>query len=111
MGELRKRGNIWWLRYYRNGRRHEESSHSTRKGDAVRLLRAREGDIAKGLPISSSVGKIRFDEAAADVVRDYEVNGRKSTCDVEARIRLHLAPFFGGRRPLGPNAAKPVGAL
>ena len=61
MGQLRKRGNIWWLRYYRDGRRHEESSHSTKKGDAERLLRIREGDVAKGLPVSLKLGRLRFE--------------------------------------------------
>jgi hypothetical protein len=46
MGELKKRGQIWWVRYYRNGRRHEESSHSDMREDAVRLLKVREGDVA-----------------------------------------------------------------
>ncbi len=98
MGQLRKRGNVWWVRYYRAGRRHEESSHSTRKGDAERLLRIREGDVAKGLPVSSKFGRLRFDEAVADVVTDYRVNGKRSLRDVETRIRLHLEPAFGCRR-------------
>ena len=63
MGQLRQRGNIWWIRYYRNGHRHEESSRSTRKGDAVDLLKIREGDIAKGIPVSAKIGQLRFDEA------------------------------------------------
>lgn len=94
----RRQSKVWWIRYYRSGRRHEESSGSTKKGDAERLLRLREGDVAKGLPVSAKVGRLRFDEAAADVVADYKANGRASTSDVEARIRLHLEPFFGGRR-------------
>ena len=98
MGQLRKRGNVWWVRYYRNGRRHEESSRSTRKGDAERLLRIREGDVAKGIPVTAKLGRLRFDEAVADVVTDYRVNGKKSLRDVQTRIRLHLEPFFGGRR-------------
>ena len=98
MGQLRQRGRIWWVRYYRNGKRHEESSHSTRKGDAADLLKIREGDIAKGLPVTARAGQLRFDEAAADVVTDYTVNGKRSLRDVERRIRLHLEPVFGGRR-------------
>ena len=94
MGELRKRGNIWWVRYYRNGRRHEESSRSTKKGDGERLLRIREGDIAKGLPVTAKTGQLRFDEAAADVVSDYRVNGKKTLGQLERRIRLHLEPFL-----------------
>ena len=98
MGELRKRGNVWWVRYYRNGRRHEESSRSTKKGDAERLLRIREGAIAQGVPVSAKLGQLRFDEAAATVVTDYKINGRRSLRDVEHRIRLHLEPYFGGHR-------------
>lgn len=98
MGQLRKRGNVWWIRYYRNGRRHEESSGSTRKGVAADLLKVREGDIAKGLPVTARVGQLRFDEAAADVVTDYTVNGKRSLPSVKRRIKLHLEPFFGGRR-------------
>ena len=98
MGEIRKRGRVYWIRYYRAGKRHEESSRSTTKGDAIKLLRLREGDIARGVPVSAKVGRLTFDEAAADVVTDYKVNGRKSLAFVERRIVLHLEPFFGGRR-------------
>ena len=98
MGELRKRGNMWWIRYYRNGRRHEESSHSRKKTDAERLLRLREGDVARGVPITPKVGRLRFEDAAADLITDYRVNGRRSLADVQRRTKLHLDPFFGGRR-------------
>ena len=100
MGELRKRpgSNKWQIRYYRNGLRHEESSHSRKKSDAERLLRLREGDIARGIPVTAQVGRVRFDEVAKDVINDYVVNGRRSVGDLERRIRLHLSPFLGGRR-------------
>ena len=98
MGELRKRWSVWWIRYYRNGRRHEESSHSRKKTDAERLLKLREGDVARGVPITPRVGRLRFEEAAADLITDYRVNGRRSLADVERRTKLHLDPFFGGRR-------------
>ena len=35
---------------------------------------------------------------AAAVVLDYRVNGKKTHKEVEGRIRLHLEPFFRGRR-------------
>lgn len=98
MGEVRKRGNIWWIRYYRNGRRHEESSGSTRKGDATKLLKVREGDIAKGIPVSAKAGRLKFDEAVRAVMDDYRNNGRRSLAAVERRYRLHLEPFFGGQK-------------
>ena len=98
MGEIRQRGRIWWIRYYRNGRRYEESSGSTKKGAAIDLLKIREGDSARGVPVTPKIGRLRFEEAAADVVTDYRVNGKRSLSHVERRIKKHLDPFFGGRR-------------
>lgn len=101
----RRQSRIWWIRWYRNGRRHEESSGSTKKGDAERLLRLREGAVAKGEPISAQVGRLRVEEALADVVRDYRANGRATTAQVEQRIRDYLGPHFGGRRAATVTAA------
>ena len=98
MGQLRKRGNIWWIRYYRAGKRHEESSGGTRKQDAKALLAVREGDIAKGVPVSAKVGRLRFEEAAEDLLNDYRTNGKRSLDEVARRVRLYLAPVFGMRR-------------
>ena len=98
MGELRQRGRIWWIRYYRNGRRHEESSHSTKKGDATALLQLREGDIVRGVPVTAKLGRVSFEEAATDLVNDYRTNGRRSLDVVVRRIELHLKPVFGNRR-------------
>jgi integrase len=98
MGELKQRGQIWWIRYYKNGRRHEESSGSTKESEAKSLLRLREGDIERGVAITPKVGRIRFDEAAKDVLNDYRTNRKRSLDDVERRIEMHLKPFFGNRR-------------
>jgi integrase len=98
MGELKRRGQIWWIRYYKNGRRYEESSGSTKESEAKSLLRLREGDIERGVAITPKVGRIRFDEAAKDVLNDYRTNRKRSLDDVERRIEMHLKPFFGNRR-------------
>jgi site-specific recombinase XerD len=39
-----------------------------------------------------------MEELYQDVERDYRINARKSIDDLEARWRLHLAPFFGHLR-------------
>lgn len=98
MGQLRQRGRVWWIRYYRNGVLHEESSGSFRKQDAIDLMRIREGDAARGLPVSAKIGRLRFDEAAADVLNDYRTNGKRSADEVQRRIEKHLLPYFGGRK-------------
>ncbi len=98
MGEIRKRGNVYWIRYCRNGQRHEESTHSKVKQAAIDLLRVREGDIAHGAPITAKITRLRFDQAAADLITEYRINRRRSVDELERRIRLHLTPYFGGRR-------------
>jgi integrase len=48
--------------------------------------------------MTPKVGRIRFEEAAKDVLNDYRTNRKRSLDDVERRIELHLKPFFGNRR-------------
>jgi len=88
----------WTIRWYRNGRPYEESTKFTRKGDAQRLLNLRNGDIAKGKPITPAQFKLTFDDAAKTVLDDFRANGKRSLKVVERRIEKHLMPFFGGRR-------------
>jgi integrase len=98
MGQIRKRGGVYWIRYYRGGRRFEESARTAKYEKARDLLKEREGDIAKGMAVSSQIGRLRFEDAAADIEAEYQVNGRRSLRDLKARITLHLTPYFAGRR-------------
>ena len=88
----------WMLKYFRNGQPIFESSGTDDKTQAKKLLRNRETDIDRGLPVTAKVGRLRFEEAVADVVNDYKVNDRSSIDELERRITKHLQPFFGGRR-------------
>jgi hypothetical protein len=38
MGSMYKRGEVWWIKYYRNGKHFRESTKSTKKMVAKRLL-------------------------------------------------------------------------
>ena len=97
MGQLKRRRRIWWIRYYRDGKRYEESSGSEKETEARALLQRREGDMRRGMAVTAKVGRIKFDEAAKDVINDYSTNGKRTLDDVQRRIEKHLAPFFGGR--------------
>jgi hypothetical protein len=48
MGSLFKRGNLWWVKYYQNGRPIRESTGSQRETEAKRFLKLREGQVAQG---------------------------------------------------------------
>ena len=100
-----KTSAVWWIRYYRNGQRFSESSHTTKKSDAITLLKQREGAIANGEPITSKISRFKFAEAAADLLTEYRINNRRSTDEAARRIRKHLEPFFGGRRMTSINTA------
>jgi integrase len=98
MGSVYRRDNIWWIKYYRNGKAFRESSKSRNVADAKRLLRRREGEIATGEFLAAE--RVRFEELAADFLTDYRANNRKSYIWAKRRLEQHLTPFFGGLRAL-----------
>jgi integrase len=115
MGSIRRRkhfkngkvtqGLVWWVQFSRGGKKIRESSGSTIREDAVRLLRKREGQIAEGLPVTQKTGTVRMNELFDDVVTDWKVNGRKSVRDMERRINKHLLEFLYGKRAETVSAA------
>ena len=51
MGELRQRGHIWWIRYYRDGRRFEESAKTDKYEKARDLLKETGGGRRQRRPL------------------------------------------------------------
>lgn len=91
---------IWWIKYSQNGAPQYESSGSTKKTVALNLLKDKEGDIAKGIPVSSKINKITLEEAAEDIRNDYRINNLRSVGHLETRLTKHLVPALGARTPL-----------
>lgn len=98
MGTLYRRGRIWWIKYYRNGKAFRESSKSQKLSDARRVLRRREGEIGTGNFIGPETQRVRFEDLAQDFLNDYRANSRKSLVWAQRRIEQHLMPLFGGVR-------------
>lgn len=98
-GEKRQSAK-YWLKYYIEGKPIQEPSGMTKKTEALRLLKIREGKAANGEPIIRRMNRVKFNELGELVVRDYETNGRATTVEVKRRLRLHLLPYFGGRNAL-----------
>ncbi len=99
MGSIYKRGHVWWIKYYSNGRPIRESSESEKQAVAERLLKQKEGAVANGLPAIPRVDRVSFDEIVKDMLNDYKASAKTSIDDVETSFRLHLTPYFGHRRP------------
>jgi integrase len=96
-GWLFKRSNsaFWWCGYYRHGRLHRESTHAADERAARRFLQRRLGEVASDNFIAPQTARIKVEELAQGLFRDYQLSGRKSTADTKARWELHLKPAFG----------------
>lgn len=88
------RGKIWWIRYSVPGEGQErfESSKSTNKNDAIRLLNKRRKEI-DDRQITST------DATVGDLLRlyleDQKRQKRHSYQQADGYVRLHLEPSFG----------------
>lgn len=97
MGSIFRRGSVWWVKYYSNGRPIRESSRSTNRNAAVALLKKRVGHVAEGKPVSPAAERIRLAELLDDWLTTLKIEGRTSL--PQARIRRqNLLDFFGLRR-------------
>lgn len=97
MGSIYKRGGIYWIKYYKNGKSYRESTKSDKMMVAKKLLAQREGDIAQGKIPGIHFEKVKFDDLAEEMLSDYRVNQKKSLERAEISVN-HLKVFFGGMR-------------
>lgn len=99
-GCVYQRGDVWWLKYSRYGKSYRESTHTSDKRKAEKMLRIRLAEITSGTFVGPQAERVRIEELAEDFLREYRINGRKSIDDVDARWKLHLKPFFGVMRAI-----------
>ena len=83
---------VWWIKFSDRGRAIRESSHSLDYAVAEKLLERRLAEVLTDTFVPRQ--NIKVDVLIQDMLNDYRANGRKSTENVEARWRLHLAEFF-----------------
>jgi len=96
---------IWWVKYYEGGRPVRESTGTDKEQEARRILKAREGRVAVGLPALPRVDRIRYEEIAADLREHYRTTGSRDLVEAEKRLK-HLAAFFRGIRVAGIGGAE-----
>jgi len=105
MGAVRRRGpKAWLIDFYPPlGPRRRETIRAASRAEAERILKQREGDLARGRPLFARADTVKFEELTALVVRDYQLNKRKSTGKTEKNIE-RLTEFFGGWRAVNITA-------
>lgn len=96
-GTIYLRGRIWWVQYYRGGKKIRESSGSTNRADAVRLLRVRLAQVRLGLLPELAEKRAKFEDIIELERRDYILNGRRTLDRMEYCAR-RLSSSFGGMR-------------
>jgi integrase len=95
MGHIYKRGDVYWIKYYRNGKPYRESTKSVKEADAKRLLKKREGEISEGKLPGVYYERVLFDDLAKDFISDYRINNKRSLDRAELSVE-HLDRFFNG---------------
>ena len=63
-------GATWWIKYYRDGVPMRESTESEKESVAKNLLKQREGDIVRGVPITPQTNRATFDELLRPLFAD-----------------------------------------
>lgn len=91
----RKGSSYFWIQIYANGKRHRESTKTTKITEARRFLKQCEGLVASGKNPASS--QLKFEGMENLIVKDYKINKRKSLNRLENSID-HLNKYFGGMK-------------
>ena len=99
MGTVYQRGNIWWIKYYRNGKSIRESAKTNKKTVATRLLERRENAIRSGRVPEIVFEKVSFDELAEDYLRDYRINKGKAFGRAKLSVNHLKYEFQGAKIP------------
>src|SRR5438552_19018853 len=49
--------DVWWIKYYKDGKPIRESSETAKESDAKKLLKLREGDAVKAIPVTPRINR------------------------------------------------------
>ena len=96
-GTIVKRGKIWYVTYWADGKQVQKSSGSTNIQDAKKLRDQILGKKARGETLVSEAGKVTCGELLDDLLSHYEAGNAKPTTTRVFRwcIEANLKPYFG----------------
>lgn len=106
-GSLRLRGRVWWLRYRIGGVAHEESSGSTSRSAAAKLLANIEARLDLGAHVAPHARNVTFANLEQLLRTHYVVAGLRSLKRAEGAL-AHLRDAFGGMRAVSITADRIV---
>jgi hypothetical protein len=94
---LQKRSSMWWIQDYRKGLMYRESTRTSDKSKATKLLILRLAAVSEETILEAELERVRVAELAEDFFRE-DLNKGSLPIDAESRWRIHLEPFFGPLR-------------
>lgn len=96
---------VYWVKYYKDGKPLRESTKKTEYDDAVAFLADRIADVTKGKTPNIQLNKVRFNDLCADLLTDYRINGKKSLERAEISV-AHLKDYFGNKLVIEMDTAQ-----
>src|SRR5687768_11797225 len=97
LGMVFQRGSTWWIQYHWRGQRYRETSGSTVRVDAIKLLRERMAEMGKGQLRGPDVEKTTFADLVQMVRDDYAVNQRRSVRRLNTSLKVLEVAFKHAR--------------
>jgi hypothetical protein len=108
-GRGKRKSSVWWIKYKDTaGHWRAESSGDSDKEKARDLLKLREADVVKGVPVTPQVSRYTLGEAVTDLLAFQRMKGLRSVDETARRLRLHVLPYFGERRKMSSLTATDV---
>jgi hypothetical protein len=88
--------DIWWVRYYIDGRERREKVG--RRGDAIKLYKVRKADALRGVKLPNNMKHrgVRFKAIAQEAIDWYINHNRKDVRNFKGRMQ-HILEAFGDR--------------
>src|SRR6266567_2191519 len=87
--------NVWWVRYADSAGRIRREKAGV-KSAAIKLYRKRKTEILEGKKLPDKLrAVVRISDLTSALLRDYQMNEKRSYQATERRLRLHVLPFFG----------------
>lgn len=97
---------VYWISYVdARGKRVRESTKTTDRDQAQRILDDKRGRIARGEVLLPRADRVTYEEARADLVAYYETHGTRDLAEAGFRL-THLDGFFAGWRLAGIGQAE-----
>jgi integrase len=93
MGNVYLRGEIYWIRYSRNGHLIRESSAKKSEKEARRLLNKRVEESKRPEFVGPAQKRLDLDDLERKILGDYELNGKRSADTVEHCLK-HVREYF-----------------